>query len=518
MQRTQRKTNLDTLIQQGVIERDSKSWLIEALDPFHDSPIEVSGMPDTNLASSVIQCVKYQQTLRQPASIGNTNNWDCNIVMWPLPVQQAVSSSNVCINTGAGGTVFGPTAFKYGSSGINNFPIGGVTSYSVLTGNQTYGDTAGTTSTTDLTLGLEASYLEGNARVVGMGFEVANSTAELYLQGEVTVYRQPVPSPDTMTSVIMFNTNATEDGEDGAPTRERRRSKSKGTTEYSSWSEEDPSLAATYIADMGWVTTWQTSVPPQTLAQATKLTGSKTWPAKYGNYNVATMNTTLNPAKAPVPCQALIHNGPVPTTGQASTAISSGFMGITTTDAFGPVKSGAAGSVQPIGGSPQHVAPFNVTGAYYTGLSPQTSLTVSVIYYVERFPTPFENDLVVLARPSSPFDPRALEIYGLTMNKLPVGVMQNENPLGEWFSDVLDEVASVASPIGHALSMVPGIGAPAALAGNVADMYLNTRKQTQRKKQKIKNPKTKQKSPKAQKADAAPANRPKKPKVAGGNS
>lgn len=43
-------------------------------------------------------------------------------------------------------------------------------------------------------LPLPFDYLTGSSRVVAMGFEVVNTTSDLYRQGLVTVYRQPQPS------------------------------------------------------------------------------------------------------------------------------------------------------------------------------------------------------------------------------------------------------------------------------------------------------------------------------------
>jgi len=515
MSRAQRKTNLDDLIQRKVIERESKSWLLEALDPFHDTRIDLKGMPDTNLASSVIQCIPYTQSIKQPASIGNTNNWDCHIVAWPIPVQQPAASSQVAVAQGPTTlNNYAPSAYRLGASGPNLFPVGGVTSYSVISGNQTFGDSAGTSSTTDITLGLEETYVQGNARVIGMGMECSNTTAPLYRQGQVFCYRQPTPPPSDKSSVLLLTTSATLRGEDGceacrkamAPVcnhmgksheAEDVSQTRKGEPAFSdlegreramrrmSLEKEKAALAALFITAWGWVDTWMTQSPPQTLAQAQKLSGTTTWEAERGAYIVAAMNTTLNPAAQEKPICFGVDQGDLGNTDSNPAVQIGGAFVPSSTDWQGPAKAGAAGTLSPIAARGLHIAPFNTCGAYFTGLSPQTTLQITVKYYVERFPTPFENDLIVLAKPSSPFDPRALEIYGLAMNELPIAVPVGENPLGEWFSSVLDKVAKVASPIAKGLSMVPGIGAPAAIVGNVADAYMNARR-PQKEKQKAK--------------------------------
>jgi len=250
----------------------------------------------------------------------------------------------------------------------------------------------------------------------------------------------------------------------------------------------EPMAAAAFMTAEGYIDTWVCPMPPPTLAAATKLAGTQMWEAEAGVYVPLQMNTTLNPAKTQLPCTAMVINTDTTQNGYVATGMAPSVYQVLATDVLGPAKAGAAGNVQPLLAVGTHISPFDIGGAYFTGLSPQTTLQVNVKWYIERFPTPFENNLVVLARPSSPFDPRAIELYGLAMNKLPVGVKQGENPLGEWFSDVLDKVADVASPMGHALSMVPGIGAPAALIGNVADAYRGFRGKPAPKKKKV--PKT----------------------------
>jgi hypothetical protein len=486
MKRSTRKTSLENLVQEKVIERDSKAWLTTVMDPFHDNAIELSGMPDTNLGKSVIQCVPYSQAIKCPAGLAAAN-WDCHVVMWPLPKQIMPTQAMAGL---AANTNYSPGGWVYPRSGMNLFPVGGVTAYSVASGGDTYGDTAASSVTTDCTLSLEDGYLDGCARVIGCGFEVVNTTAPLYKQGQVAVYQQPTPTPQDTHAALYMHTSSTlspeemkegckcgvEDGKLCAEVREKRRKSLELETcpvhdKVSGKGPEDPMAAALYAQALGHVDTWLTPTPPKNLAATTKLAGTAMWEAEAGVYVPLQMNTTLNPAKTQLPCTAMVINADTQRNGYTALGLAPSVYEVAATDVIGPAKAGAAGNVQPILASGTHISPFNIGGAYFTGLSPQTTLQINVKWFIERFPTPYENDLVVLARPSSPFDPRALELYGLAMNKLPVGVKQGENPLGEWFSDVLDKVADVAAPMGHALSMVPGIGAPAALIGNVADAY-----------------------------------------------
>jgi len=101
---------------------------------------------------------------------------------------------------------------------------------------------------------------------------------------------------------------------------------------------------------------------------------------------------------------------------------------------------------------------------------------VNVRWLIERMPGPTETDLVVLATPSAPFDPLALELYSRCIRDMPPGVPLSENPLGEWFANVLGKVSELAPVIGDAVgAFVPGasligkaVGAAARIGSGVA--------------------------------------------------
>jgi len=98
-------------------------------------------------------------------------------------------------------------------------------------------------------------------------------------------------------------------------------------------------------------------------------------------------------------------------------------------------------------------------GAYFTGLSPTTTLTINWNVLIERFPSAADADLVVLAKPSPRYDPTALELYSLCMQNMPVGVPVKENGLGDWFMKVIGRARDIVMPalrIGSAIN--PKIG------------------------------------------------------------
>jgi len=91
-------------------------------------------------------------------------------------------------------------------------------------------------------------------------------------------------------------------------------------------------------------------------------------------------------------------------------------------------------------------------------------MQVTTRYYIERNPTVADPNLLVLARTPCPYDPVVQEIYTRCMEELPVGVKVGMNPLGEWFTEVLQGIGEWAPKIGSALgNLIPG----ASIIGNI---------------------------------------------------
>lgn len=387
---------------------EGKAWFIEATDPFHDTAFKAAGYPDTNCASSIVQTVKQSQEFGIPDSDDFDGNWDCNIVLWPDPIQ----FPGVLLAQSYGAFYSIPT-----TSGVAPYSVGGVTALCAPSGSETYGSSTGI-NVDQLSLGLPSNYTVGEHRIVGMGIEVVNTTSQLNVQGQATVYRQAAPPPTTKRTATYANSIAT--------------------------------ITGTYD-------TYRLPQPPGTLAQAQLLAGSQTWKAKDGAYCVATMNSFENPATVPHPVTVIVSTGE-----ESVNEVSDSVIGNQ------PFEFSPASGVNTYLSPRQVIAPYNLAGVYLTGLSPGTTLQVTVKYFIERFPTAFDTDLVVLAQPSAPFDACALEMYQRSLVHLPVGVPQGENPLGEWFRDVVKSVTRYTTPIFRGLSSVnPIFGAAAKLSKEI---------------------------------------------------
>jgi len=130
----------------------------------------------------------------------------------------------------------------------------------------------------------------------------------------------------------------------------------------------------------------------------------------------------------------------------------------------------------------QSMSPWNLHGAYFTGLDPNTTLQLTIRYGIARAPTLDEADLTVLASDSPSYDPMALELYSRAVRDAPPGVPVSENFLGEWFSKVVDGVSSAASLAAPLVGAVhPIAGKALGMAGGVGKAFVEKRKKKVKK-------------------------------------
>lgn len=385
----------DGLLRNASVTPDGVSWARLALDPFHDANHQVAGYPDADGSQTVVSCFQYQFEVPAPGAV----NWDCHLFTLPQQVttesQQCVQDANWLSVIEANPAVVIPT----GLMNIRTGPAGAALAPAIpiLAGN-VY------TAVPGAGVGTLAN---GITRIIGYGYEVTNTTAELYKQGSVTSYRMP---QSTGHMEIIHSNNAGDRLYKRAGTRLRQ--------------------------------------VPSTVAQCNLMKGSVTWAASEGVYAVAAQNSISNPLTQESNQTILYDPNPAPTGGASMALINPIF----------PYGVGAAAPALSAGGpNVNKLGPFDTTGSYFTGLSPQTTLMVKMRVYVEKAPTPIETDLAVLATPSAGYDPRVLELYSHAVSRLPVAVRVCDNASGDWWRSILNVVGKVASGLGLAFSpVVPG--------------------------------------------------------------
>jgi hypothetical protein len=407
---------LNKLEKSAHLSPDGKDWLIAACDIFHDSDLCLAGFPDLISASTVVQLVKKQIQIAVPTTgagaVTSPNNWDANITLYPLlNPQQVVTSELVDVN----GFVTNPLTTT------NNLTTGGLVCAAGPSGSQLYPTVASVQATwpaTYTSIGAP-EYGKGNCRIIAMGFEVVNTTSQLNKQGQATVYRMP-----NFSTLQNYYKNV-----------------------------------ATTPAVIQSSTTENNRFPPATIADAQLLYGTRSWEAGEGCYVPSRLSSVENPLLQPstMPDWYSAYDRQAGPTAPNSVVWSVG--GATNAD---------------VANGPNIHAPFDLSGVYFTGLSFTTTLTVNIRWLIERMPGPQETDLVVLATPSAPYDPLALELYTYCMRDMPPGVRLAENPLGEWFKAALAKAADFIPQVGSALgTLIPGAGAIGAGLGAAARIASN---------------------------------------------
>lgn len=403
---------LDYLPKVSTLTEDGKNWLIAALDPFHDLDISPRGYPDINLSPCVMQLVKQTVQFSCPSDI-TSGTWDLSL--FSLPWWTVDSFCNLPITNNVIDTSTAGSATQYS--------LGGVTAIACPTGTVSWDPTNGPSGSgiTTTAIGLNDSYFAGASRVVAAGFEAVNTTSKLYKQGQVIVYRQPQPVP---TGTAFMHAS---DGSSG------------------------------YVVTGGG-SYCRMSPPPGSPQQAMLLIGSRQWEASEGAYCVVTFNSLDLPADGDEWVDPVIQ----PSEDQGNVP-SKGFVP-------NPYIAGAWNSAPQL----MSMSPQNMSGMYFTGLSLQTTIAITLNVYVERFPSLDETDLVVLAKPSPAYDVFAQQLYTHALRDMPPGVPQYENGIGDWFAGVVSKVGSVVSKltgsIPHPIAQAVSAGTGAASA--VADAFI----------------------------------------------
>jgi len=351
-------------------------WLDHALDPFKDMVRPHPGYPDKNMDPSVVEVVKQSIVLAAPG----VANWDASIfldqLLTDVDLFTTTTSTNTWFASGQGVTPYARGGLVYRTADAA-VPL------------------QATTTKGNLSID-SALYANEECRVIGMGFEVHDTTAELYKQGNVVCWRLDQP-PATISVTNVSNDN--------------------GLTACQTTSSRQLTLAT----------------PPSTSAEAIDMMGSVQWEAKEGCYIVPVLTTDTNDALALQPLMP-------------------------TNVTFAPV-------IQSIGVAKLTVctttgvqSPWSMCGAFFSGLHPSASLTINLIYFLERFPNK-TSAIRRLCYPSPPYDDRALTVYSDVARELPVAVMVKDNAAGDWIAGIANIIGAVSSLIPHPAAKTIGMGA-----------------------------------------------------------
>lgn len=230
---------------------------------------------------------------------------------------------------------------------------------------------------------------ETSCRLIAIGMEIHNTTPELNKQGALISYR--VDDEYAFRNMSMINDTTL--------------------------AQLSSSCRAVNLAE-----------PPATAGQAIDLPNSVQWEAAKGVYLVPRLSEEDNPAVDLQSAPLMVKDA---ATGLEYFPQIAMFNLLAGTD------------------STNVALPFSLSGAFLTGLSPETTLTVNLTYYVEQFPS-FGSALKRVSGPSAPEDPAALAFYSKLVRHLPTGVEVNDN----FNAAFIRGIASLARTIARAAPTV----------------------------------------------------------------
>jgi len=367
-------------------------------------------MPDTATSRVVIQEVTKSVNITAPASTDGT--WDVHIATMP---ELATSGYLKIANLSSAGKIT-YSGFSQTSTNLRAAPV---MFCKVPSGENTF-------PSDDLTVTVLDAYFDvvsfddfafGQRRLIGMAFEVHNTTAEIYKQGAVLVYRLP-----------------------------------QALSQEGLWFESTTPAAYEYKFGQA------SRLPPANLSQAQLLVGSRQWKAADGCYCVASHDIVRNDLAGTSFNHRLFSAGDLTNDG-------------VTACMYTPSATQVSYPYKP--------TPFHTSGAYFTGLSHETTLTLTVKMIYEAVPTPENTQLVVLSQPSPSYDPVAIELYKAAINHLPPGVPVSQNASGDFWDGVLGIISKVAPIVGKIIPF-PGAALIGEGIGNLAKSAQDNRNASDR--------------------------------------
>lgn len=440
------KDVLGPLVRSGRLTKDGANWLKSALDPFHDQQYENPRWPGYCSTATLSGKKRFSVVFDKPTTV-TTDTWDLHITCNPyyaVGAFSSVKSSSCDVNS-----VNDPTCSA--DSGWGTFNL--FSAVAANSGEIIYPSSSNAGFQTPV-----ASYynypnvtpslgLSGASRIVSIGYETRNTTAEIYRQGTLTLYSNPTSSTDGGGSLLM--------------------QKTAGTTSSNS--------ALFYSGPL-----YRCALPPSNVGQATALYGQIKLLASEGGYIAVPFDGVSNdvvfPYSSPIYSQCTAVNSTGVSCNGLITGLSERFVPngdpIFMGTQVGPAPdyniqadNDASYSVR-VGMSKSNFYPVHITqtGMYFTGLSAETTIDLSVCVNFEVAVDSRNPSLVAFASKVPAYDPFALMLYHRIRMGLPVGTKVADNASGDWWR----AVASVLSDVLEIAAIPLGIISPAASSITVA--------------------------------------------------
>lgn len=401
-----------------ITETGMKAFLA-SVDPFHDKPISgLQGWPDLDSSPSVVRHWKESFTVSSLDAGGA-------IMVYSFPVANTVGVSR-----------WNRLQNVYSTKSA---PLSDVSTIAPVTITQF---TAAEASAASLTFkqplyrsNVNNFLIDGPSRMIGMGIEVRDVTADIYKQGTCTVFR--VPQALNENNLLQI-------------------------------AAQSDMAASSCISN-------PINKYPQNLASMLLYPDTLQWEAREGAYVVIDHNSTDNDAQV-----AQYKSLTIP----LSSAVVDFPSGSNNSQVYlSDYVPGTASS--PWQQTPIQYMNCDSKGIYLTGLNAVSTFTITVCYYWETFPLQ-TSSLLPLSTPSADFDPKALALISLVNRELPVGCRICDNPSGEWFWEALGASLPTLGTVASAMfpEFAPIIAPVTGIATNAVNRRLEqSRKSSAQKKQ-----------------------------------
>lgn len=405
-------------------DADSTAWLKAALDPFHDFNIAIAGIPDNDSQNSVVQIIPKVYTITAPEYLVPGTTWSVHICTLPLGSTETVKSyirdvppaafpgSIHTLDGSQQGTLGTVSVIKHADTAG---PYGANTSFPSVENDIIYSDNYGN----NVSRTVEAYSIDDNnpatmKKLIFGGFEVHNDTAALYKQGSVTVY-----------------------------------SSAQSVSQCGMARFRDGTLSEVYSTQG----VRKIRQPPASKSEAASLPDSRTWSAAEGCYVPIRLGDDTH--------YNLVQEATFLVERSDTSSKFTGSVG------YAGVRPNAEISLT--GSLTHRPLDLETTGAYFSGLSAETTLTLTLKFCVELCPTNANSSLLYMASPTAMYCPQALELYHQIIRSMPPGVPVDFNDKGDWFrmaTNVISEVAPLVAPFLTAYN--PALGAATTGIGKVA--------------------------------------------------
>ena len=357
-----------------------RAYFIACTDPFHDKPYDVIGRPSSSTQRQNTTVINLTRTFVASDFGSDGNVWDCNICSLPYfttQVLQNVDDTGYLITPiGTRPEITGGLTAWGGATGESTvIPSHEGVVHSLNLNNFLYPDW-----NTSSTNPIRRSFYE----VLSAAFEVTNVTPELHLGGSLVRYR--VPTQGRKASLAIFDL-----------------------------AQEPPLTIVSPRTEF-----YAYPMPPSTPAEAAVYPDSVVTKAKEGTYSINTLQDGVSDYY--LTGNERIFFEPIKDAGSNTGNALMSASAINKTYDYDP---------------PLVRGDFDMVGAYFYGLPPETVLNVKYKVILSTVPNSSDGQLIALAKNSPDYNAKLLSLISHIQGEFQPGVPVTMNPHGEWFKKVL---------------------------------------------------------------------------------